>query len=330
MKKKLIKRQFGGLLNLFKSSENPLLKAPDYSGQKIPPRGNYTKMGPLEIDTPVDNNTYGPYNLPGVTVTAPNLKKAQLFPYGQINVEANNGKTLAYPSGNSPLQEAVFRNKAKRQIAGNRGQLFQNGGSFNGLPLSFIQQFQLNQTNPLTGKKPEVKGWEINDGQFDVLTAQEGDKLPSGNFNKTNKFQIGGEVKQDNTKVQKPIPGIIRKDTRIGMYDNIPVRVDNNYPYNDKWQLEAPTRSINLPYGNTKMNVKYPHVYGVELTSLLPQYVQLINNKDTSYYVQGKNDKYYPVAGQTDRPIFRNKFNKKASKVSESSYFRIPYSLIKE
>ena len=114
------------------------------------------------------------------------------------------------------------------------------------------------------------------------------------------------------------------------MYDNIPVRVDNNYPYNDKWQLEAPTRSINLPYSNTKMNVKYPHVYGVELTSLLPQYVQLINNKDTSYYVQGKNDKYYPVAGQADRPVFRNKFNKKASKVSESSYFRIPYSLIKE
>ena len=177
--KKLIKRQFGGLLNLFKSSENPLLKAPDYSGQKIPPRGNYTKMGPLEIDTPVDTNTYGPYNLPGVTVTAPNLNKPQPFPYGQINVEANNGKTLAYPSGNSPLQEAVFRNKAKRQIAGNRGQLFQNGGSFNGLPLSFIQQFQLNQTNPLTGKKPEVKGWEINDGQFDVLTAQEGDKLPT-------------------------------------------------------------------------------------------------------------------------------------------------------
>ena len=108
------------------------------------------------------------------------------------------------------------------------------------------------------------------------------------------------------------------------------MRIDNNYPYNDKWQLEAPTRSINLPYSNIKMNVKYPHVYGVELTSLLPQYVQLINNKDTSYYVQGENDKYYPVAGQTNRPIFRNSFNKKASKASESSYFRIPYSLIKE
>lgn len=52
-------------------------------------------------------------NLPGVTITAPNLSKAQQL----------NGITEA-----NPLSEAVNRNKAKRQSTSNRGQLYQEGG----------------------------------------------------------------------------------------------------------------------------------------------------------------------------------------------------------
>lgn len=54
---------------------------------------------------------------------------------------------------------------------------FQLGGK--NLPLTDVQKFQLNQVNPLTGKKPEIRGWEINNGELDVVTAESGTKLES-------------------------------------------------------------------------------------------------------------------------------------------------------
>lgn len=175
--KKLVKRQFGGLLNLFKST--PSLQQPELN-KKIPPRGRWTKMGPLEPDVPVNNTTYGPYNLPGITVIATNLKKAQPFPYGGINVESQNGQTIAYLTGANPLQEAVFKNKAKRQFA-YRGKLMQHGGAFNDLPIAVAQKFQLNQRNMLAGQKSLIKGQEINNNQAEIIIAQAGNKIPKLN-----------------------------------------------------------------------------------------------------------------------------------------------------
>lgn len=56
---------------------------------------------------------------------------------------------------------------------------FQLGGNIKNLPLTDVQKFQLNQVNPLTGKKPEIRGWEINNGELDVVTAESGTKLES-------------------------------------------------------------------------------------------------------------------------------------------------------
>ena len=121
-------------------------------------------------------------------------------------------------------------------------------------------------------------------------------------------YQEGGNVeKSDNTKVQKPIPGIIDKNSEVRTYDGYPLRVNKNYPQQDKYQLEAPTRKQRSPFGG-KMNVKYPWVYGVELTSLGPEYIQKISNNDTTYYTRGYDNKYYRVAGQELRPIFRELF----------------------
>jgi len=45
------------------------------------------------------------------------------------------------------------------------------------------------------------------------------------------KKQEGGPIERaDNTRVQKPIPGVISPDSEVRTYDNIPVRVSKHYP----------------------------------------------------------------------------------------------------
>ena len=83
-----------------------------------------------------------------------------------------------------PLQDYPIQ---QPKLLGNNQQKSKNitkhysGGEVNlsKLPLNDSQRFQLGQVNMLTGKKPTLKGFEINNGQFDVLTAQEGEKLPT-------------------------------------------------------------------------------------------------------------------------------------------------------
>lgn len=143
------------------------------------------------------------------------------------------------------------------------------------------------------------------------------------------KHQEGGPVERaDNTRVQKPISGVIPKDSEVRTYDGIPVRVNKNYPWQDKYQLEAPTRKLNLPWKKQQINVKYPHIYGVELTALTPQYMQVIDGNDTTYYVQGNNKEYYKVAGQSGRPIFREMFNKKPSPPKYDTN-RVPHNFVR-
>lgn len=117
---KLIKRhQFGGIMQALKtlfSSPEPLYTAPI----NRPSKGHWTKMPPLEPDVPVDNTTYNGGQLPGITVTAPDLSKSQPFPYGEIVVE--QGKK-AYPD-DGHLMGQIFKNKANPK----RGQLYQGGG----------------------------------------------------------------------------------------------------------------------------------------------------------------------------------------------------------
>ena len=66
-------------------------------------------------------------NLPNFTVIGQNLNKTYPFPYGEIIVEKSpeNGKTISYPTTNSPLGQLVMKSKAIRNARGNRdGEIF--------------------------------------------------------------------------------------------------------------------------------------------------------------------------------------------------------------
>ena len=139
----------------------------------------------------------------------------------------------------------------------------------------------------------------------------------------------GGIVERsDNTRVQKPIPSIIDKNSEVRTYDGYPVRVNKNYPQQDKYQLEATTRKYHSPFGG-EMNVKYPWIYGVEVTSLGPEYIQKIFNNDTTYYTRGYDSKYYRVAGQELRPIFKESFKNPKEAVTSPNYFNTPEKIEK-
>ena len=136
------------------------------------------------------------------------------------------------------------------------------------------------------------------------------------------KQQEGGTIERtDNTRVQKPIPGIIPVNSEVRTYDNIPVRVSKHYPQQDKYYLGNPARPMYSRDKNIKLNGIYPSVYGVELDVLAPEYIQKINGNDTTYYVQGEDKNYYPVAGQQERPAFREAFKNPKARVNKPNYF---------
>ena len=140
----------------------------------------------------------------------------------------------------------------------------------------------------------------------------------------------GGIVERaDNTRVQKPIPGIIPVDSEIRTYDNIPVRVSKHYPQQDKYYLGNPARPMYSRDKNIKLNGIYPSAYGVELDVLAPEYIQKINGNDTTYYVHGGDQKYYPVAGQQDRPAFREAFKNPKAMGNRPNYFDTPEKIEK-
>lgn len=264
---KLIKRhQFGGILGLLKKIMTPM---PPYDSrpENPPPSKKWPKLPLMEVDRPVDNKTYNGGTLPGITVSAINLAKPQPFPYGEIKVE--NNPSLAYMTGNNPLQEAVYRNKASKM---QRGKVYKKGG--------LIKKHQSGTTK-------------------------------------------GGIQPSDNTRVQKPIPGIIDPSSKVRSYDNFPFRVSENYPYNDHYQLEAPARKYNSPFGG-EMNVKYPYIYGIEVTSLGPEYIQKISGKDTTYFTRGDDNKFYEIVGSEVRPRFREAFKNPKETVTPPNYFNTP------
>lgn len=153
---------------------------------------------------------------------------------------------------------------------------------------------------------------------------------PYGKLNfKIKGFQVGGPIeKADNTRVQKPIPGVIPKDSYIRTYDTVPTRVDKGYPYNDTYYLGNPARPMYSHDKNIKLNAIYPSVRGVELDVLTPEYIQKIEGKDTTYYVQGDKG-YYPVAGYQSRPIFREAFKNPKARVNKPNYFDTPEKIDK-
>ena len=72
------------------------------------------------------------------------------------------------PLQDYPIQQPkLFSNNQKTPTTKH-----QEGGevNLNKLPLNDIQRFQLNQVNTLTGKKPILKGFEVNNGQFELIT----------------------------------------------------------------------------------------------------------------------------------------------------------------
>lgn len=142
--------------------------------------------------------------------------------------------------------------------------------------------------------------------------------------------QEGGLIERsDNTRVQKPIPGMISPDSEVRTYDNIPVRVSKHYPWQDKYYLGNPARPMYSRDKNVKLNGIYPSVYGVELDVLAPEYIQKINGNDTTYYVQGGDKNYYPVAGQQDRPAFKEAFKNPKARGNRPNYFDTPEKIDK-
>ena len=154
---------------------------------------------------------------------------------------------------------------------------------------------------------------------------------PYGKLNfKIKGFQTGGLIeKADNTRVQKPIPGVISPDSEVRTYDNIPVRVSKHYPWQDKYYLGNPARPMYSRDKNVKLNGIYPSVYGVELDVLAPEYIQRINGNDTTYYVQGGDENYYPVAGQQSRPAFKEAFKSPKARGNRPNYFDTPEKIDK-
>lgn len=139
----------------------------------------------------------------------------------------------------------------------------------------------------------------------------------------------GSVEKSDNTRVQKPIPGIISPDSEVRIYDNIPVRVNKYYPWQDKYYLGNPARPMYSHDKNVKLNAIYPGVHGVELDVLAPEYIQKISGNDTTYYVQGGDKNYYPVAGQQGRPAFREAFKNPKVRTDKPNYFDTPEKIDK-
>ena len=139
----------------------------------------------------------------------------------------------------------------------------------------------------------------------------------------------GGIQPVDNTRVQKPIPGVIPVNSEVRTYDNIPVRVSKHYPYQDKYYLGNPARPMYSPWKNIKLNGIYPSAYGVELDVLPPELIQKIDGNDTTYYVQGDNREYYPVAGQQSRPAFREAFKNPKTMGNRPNYFDTPEKIDK-
>ncbi len=122
---------------------------------------------------------------------------------------------------------------------------------------------------------------------------------------------------------------MISPDSEVRTYDNIPVRVSKHYPYQDKYYLGNPARPMYSRDKNVKLNGIYPSVYGVELDVLAPEYIQKINGNDTTYYVQGGDKNYYPVAGQQDRPAFREAFKNPKARGNRPNYFDTPEKIDK-
>ena len=142
--------------------------------------------------------------------------------------------------------------------------------------------------------------------------------------------QEGGPVERaDNTKVQKPLPGIIPVNSEVRTYDNIPVRVKKGYPRNDEIWLDNPARPMYSPWKNIKLNGIYPSAHGVELDVLPPELMQKIDGNDTTYYVQGDNREYYPVVGHQARPQFREAFKNPKARQYKPNYFNTPEKVAK-
>lgn len=136
------------------------------------------------------------------------------------------------------------------------------------------------------------------------------------------KHQSGGLIERsDNTRVQKPIPGVIPVNSEVRTYDNIPVRVKKGYPRNDEIWLDNPARPMYSPWKNIKLNGIYPSAYGVELDVLPPELMQKIDDNDTTYYIQGDNREYYPVVGYQARPQFREAFKNPKARQYKPNYF---------
>jgi hypothetical protein len=86
-------------------------------------------MGPLEPDKKVDMKTYNGGQLPGITVEAVDLSKAQKFPYGGFNViskSINGGldrkrRAFVNPFDSSFLAESksIIKNNAGSPYFGN-------------------------------------------------------------------------------------------------------------------------------------------------------------------------------------------------------------------
>lgn len=134
------KYQFGGLVNIIKTAINGPAKPPI---RKMKPIGPYKKMGPLEPDI---KTTYGPYNLPGVTVTALNLSKPQRFPYGGINVVSkpiNGGLDYRRRIYVNPFEGHDLVQQDKQQSHVQREKLYQSGGSINMGPKTKLSTQQI-------------------------------------------------------------------------------------------------------------------------------------------------------------------------------------------
>ena len=122
---------------------------------------------------------------------------------------------------------------------------------------------------------------------------------------------------------------MISPDSEVRTYDNLPVRVSKHYPWQDKYYLGNPARPMYSRDKNVKLNGIYPSVYGVELDALAPEYIQKINGNDTTYYVQGGDKNYYPVAGQQDRPAFKEAFRNPKARGNRPNYFDTPEKIDK-